>query len=424
MAPLHSVSAPHRSIGRPIAFALVAFLTFGVGLIAGLYFTIFGSISPIALAGGQSGGLNIPEDLSAGRPVTLLVIGTDDRSGGNADIGGEEEGVRADTTILIHVDADRKHVKMASIPRDLMTDMPSCTSNDGSVSEEGYGQFNTAFSLGYGTQNDMAGALSCVMRTVETSTGIRPDAGIVMDFRAVVGVVDSLGGVQVCGQNEFSPDGVGDFHLPAGCHTLKGLDSVQFLRARYVGNDGSDLARIDRQQCFLRTASRQFLDGDLLSQTSKGLSVANALAQHTHITENLASTPALTGFLYSLKDLAPGALSTVTPPVAEWDGDRNRVVWAEGAEKFWADFDTDHDQLMAQSAGAQSGAAGHSGTPTADGAASGAAQSSSEEDTGEEDPTGQDNADSGASPDASASTETTTQSAGKVTTDSETKYCY
>ena len=62
-------------------------------------------------------------------PLNILVMGSDDRDapGNNIDnlTGG---GKRSDTTILLHLSADRKRAYGISIPRDSLVDRPDCTS--------------------------------------------------------------------------------------------------------------------------------------------------------------------------------------------------------------------------------------------------------------------------------------------------------
>src|SRR5699024_6778222 len=50
-----------------------------------------------------------PEDPHAGQALNVVLIGTDDRSGGNSAIGGgTTPGMRSDTVIVAHVSADRE----------------------------------------------------------------------------------------------------------------------------------------------------------------------------------------------------------------------------------------------------------------------------------------------------------------------------
>lgn len=280
----------------------------------------------------------IPADLAPGQPLNIVVIGTDDRSGDNQLIGGAAEGVRGDTTILIHITADRSQVRMASIPRDLMTQLPGCLPGENPEGTVAFSMFNNAFARGYDYQQDIGHAVTCVMQTISRSTGIMPDAAAVLDFKAVVDIVNELDGVQICGDNHFEPRDAGGLVLEPGCHRIWGDQAIQFLRARNVGSDGSDLKRIERQQCFLRSASVEVLEGGLLEQISNIFSVAKVLTAHTTLTENLASVPNLAGLMYSLRNLTPADVVTRTAPVAQYPQDPNRVIWGYGADQFWQDF--------------------------------------------------------------------------------------
>lgn len=280
----------------------------------------------------------VPADIAPGQPLNIVVIGTDDRSGDNALIGGDSEGVRGDTTILIHITADRSQVRMASIPRDLMTELPGCLPGENPEGTVAFSMFNNAFARGYEYQQNVGHAVTCVMQTISRTTGIMPDAAAVLDFKAVVDIFNELDGVQICGDNHFEPQDAGGLILEPGCHRIWGDQAIQFLRARNVGNDGSDLKRIERQQCFLRSASVEVLEGGLLEQVSNIFSVAKVLTAHTTLTENLASVPNLAGLMYSLRDLSPADVVTRTAPIAQYPRDPNRVIWGLGADQFWKDF--------------------------------------------------------------------------------------
>ena len=65
-------------------------------------------------------------------PLNILLLGSDQRSGQaaeNADVAGQ----RSDTTILLHLAADRQSAVLVSIPRDTMVPIPSCQRRDGTV---------------------------------------------------------------------------------------------------------------------------------------------------------------------------------------------------------------------------------------------------------------------------------------------------
>ena len=59
-------------------------------------------------------------------------MGSDSRVGPGNDIDGETGiGERSDTTILVHISADRKTVYGVSLPRDAMVARPECEDDDG-----------------------------------------------------------------------------------------------------------------------------------------------------------------------------------------------------------------------------------------------------------------------------------------------------
>lgn len=75
----------------------------------------------------------------------ILLIGSDNRGDGNEKYGEDSGTQRSDTTILLHLSADRSSATAVSIPRDLMAHVPDCTRPDGSTRPGRFEQFNWAF---------------------------------------------------------------------------------------------------------------------------------------------------------------------------------------------------------------------------------------------------------------------------------------
>ena len=65
-------------------------------------------------------------------PLNVLVMGSDTRDCDGCDLDNEVGGNASDTTILMHLSADRKRAYGVSIPRDTIVDRPSCKAEDGS----------------------------------------------------------------------------------------------------------------------------------------------------------------------------------------------------------------------------------------------------------------------------------------------------
>lgn len=214
--------------------------------------------------------------------LNILLIGSDTRSGrGNAKYGEDKGTQRSDTTILLHLAANRKSATAMSIPRDLMVDIPTCRKADGSASEEQFAQFNSAFEFG-GT--------ACTIRTVEKLTDIRVDHHMVVDFQGFKKMVDAVDGVQVCLKKPID-DSDAKLRLPAGTHTLDGEQALGYVRARKTLGNGSDTDRMDRQQQFLGALVKKVQSNKVLLNPTKLYPLLDAA------TSSLTTDPAIAGLL-------------------------------------------------------------------------------------------------------------------------------
>nr|WP_188966413.1 LCP family protein [Cellulomonas gelida] len=138
------------------------------------------------------------QDPAEGRALTLLLLGSDSRAGKNGTIGGTvADSMRSDTTIVLHVSADRSRVELVSIPRDSMVAIPQCTTTSGeTIAASEYSRFNKAFALGWDHGQDLESAAACAWRTVEATTGVLVDDFLLVDF---VGFRDMVDAVEGCG---------------------------------------------------------------------------------------------------------------------------------------------------------------------------------------------------------------------------------
>lgn len=163
--------------------------------------------------------------------MTILVAGTDTRSPASSPAGaGFAPGAqRSDVLMLVHIDADKKHVSVVSIPRDSWVPIPG----------HGYAKINAALSWG---------GPPLMIRTVEKLTGVRIDHYAVLDFMGFEKVVQVLGGVQV---EVAAPTSSGNVYFRKGLNDLNAAGALAYVRQRY-GLPGSDLSRIQRQQNLIR----------------------------------------------------------------------------------------------------------------------------------------------------------------------------
>lgn len=283
-----------------------------------------------------SAGATLPTDILKGRPLNILVIGSDSRAGANTELGtGSEAGIpgmRADTTMLVHISADRSHVDVVSIPRDTLVDIPACSRSDGTTSDPQYNvMFNSAFETG-GVNGDIGSAAACTILTVEKLTGIYIDDFVVVDFAGFINVVDALGGVAM-----YIPEDIEDrdaqLSIEAGCRLLDGRTALGFARARKAVGDGSDISRIGRQQDLVLEIVDEALSSNLLRNPARLYRFLDTSTQTLTTGSRIGNVRTLAGLATSLTSLRLGDITLVTMPL-EWAGYRV-IPSPDYAETVW-----------------------------------------------------------------------------------------
>ncbi|MFD8599571.1 LCP family protein [Kitasatospora sp. NPDC059646] len=280
--------------------------------------------------------VDIDKALGADRPAVLptgaqdiLVLGSDSRSGDNGELAGGDVGgtARSDTAMLVHIPQGRADATVVSIPRDTMVARPACTTAAGKqVPAAPRVMFNSIYTT--------AGP-ACVVKTVETMTGLRMNHYVEIDFAGFKELVDAMGGVEVTTDAPID-DKYSGLHLPAGTHTLDGTQALAFVRTRHGIGDGSDLGRIGLQQKFLLSVLSQLQRKGTLSSPTKAYGVADAATKALTTDTDLGSLNGLLDFAQSMKGLRPERMKTVMLPVVTDRIDHNRVVADEArAPKLW-----------------------------------------------------------------------------------------
>jgi LCP family protein required for cell wall assembly len=197
-----------------------------------------------------------------GRPAATpgtdwLIVGSDSRAG--SDQEGEVGGERADTIMLLHTGASG--VTLVSIPRDSFVDIPAY--EDRAASQN---KINAAYALG---------GPDLLARTVEINTGIRLDHYVEIGFGGFTGLVDALGGVQLCVEEPLVDEVSGADFPQAGCYQADGFQALAFVRSRKTDPRG-DLGRVERQQQFLSAVFAEALSPSTLLNPFRTWQVVNA----------------------------------------------------------------------------------------------------------------------------------------------------
>lgn len=247
--------------------------------------------------------------------VNILLMGSDDRTGDNIEYGDIGEGTkRSDTTILLHLSADRKSSVAVSIPRDLMVQIPSCVRDDGTQSRAYKDQFNHAFEIG---------GSACTIKTVEQMTQVKIDHHIVVDFTGFKRMVDAVEGVEVC-LSEPLKDRAAKLDLPAGRRTLDGEQALAYVRARKNLDDGSDTMRMTRQQRFLASLMNKVESNGVLFNPIKLYELLDAGTRSIAADPGLDSLDELTKLSKSVAGIPSEKSAFLTVPRQPYRYDRNR----------------------------------------------------------------------------------------------------
>ncbi|MGI5258175.1 LCP family protein [Streptomyces angustmyceticus] len=251
----------------------------------------------------------------AGPPnaANVLLIGSDSRHGDNRRYG-RDDGQRSDTTMLLHLAADRRSATAVSIPRDLMVDVPHCKRPDGTETPPTTTQFNGAFAVG---------GVACMIRTVEKLTGIRIDHYLIIDFVGFTKMVDAVGGVELCLPRPIH-DPAARLSLPAGRQTLHGEAALGYVRARKSLGNGSDTQRMQRQQEFLGALVKKVQSNGVLLNPARLYPVLDAATSSLITDTALASLRGLYELVRSTRSIPTGRVQFMTVPRREYRYDPNR----------------------------------------------------------------------------------------------------
>ena len=161
--------------------------------------------------------------------TNVLLIGSDEREG--------EEGARSDSMIIATLDNNNKNIKLTSLYRDTLVNIP------------GYGEekLNSAYQLG---------GVNLLIKTIEDNYKIAIKDYITINFNGFEEVIDEVGGIEIDVKehllselNKYIGESTGGNDCPvneSGPQLLNGKQALAYDRIRY--NCGDDYERAERQR--------------------------------------------------------------------------------------------------------------------------------------------------------------------------------
>jgi LCP family protein required for cell wall assembly len=259
------------------------------------------------------------------RPVNILVMGEDTRSGAGNNIDGEAGGGGSDTTILLHVSADRQNAYGVSLPRDAMVARPRCESGGKPVPAEDPVMFNAAFALG---------GPRCTVKMVESLTDVFIDHFVVMDFNGFKSMVDAVHGVEVCIPQDVDDDRH-NIHFEAGTQELDGDAALNYVRERSVLSVTGDIGRMKRQQAFIASMTNKVMSAGTLSRPGRVFRFLSAVTESIEVDADLDSLAKMADLAMDLRGPGLSDIKFLTVPIAAYEPDPNRLQWTDAANDLW-----------------------------------------------------------------------------------------
>jgi LCP family protein required for cell wall assembly len=258
-----------------------------------------------------------PGRIAATAGTNWLIVGSDSRAGLTPDqqaklTTGDEAaaaGGRTDTIMLMHIPAvtGNGQLTLVSLPR------------DSSVPLAGHGRvkLNATFAIGGPT---------LLVQTVEQVTGVHVDHYAEIGFGGFAGLVDDVGGVQMCPTEPIS-DPLAGLNIPAGCQVLDGPQALGYVRTRATPR--ADLDRVVHQREFLSALIARTSSPAVLLNPFHAVPLA-ADAPKTITVDNGDHVWNLARLGWALRSLSGGNAVTVTVPIAGFgpvtDGSTS-VLW-------------------------------------------------------------------------------------------------
>jgi LCP family protein required for cell wall assembly len=307
-----------------------------------------------------------PDRVAPGKPINVLIMGSDSRAGDQGRDQMENGGARSDTTILMHLSSDRKFAYGVSLPRDAVVDRLMCKTDDGEVPAESAAMFNTAFYYG---------GVACTVKTVESLTGVRIDHWVVVNFNGFKDMVDAIGGVNVCVPHAIDDDRY-QMHLKAGNQKIKGQEALDYVRVRHGFGDGSDIGRMKRQQSFIASMAAQVVSAGTLARLDRLVKFLDAATKSLALDTEVGNVLSLAKLGQQFKSIGLDNIQFITVPFETYVPDPNRIVWnPKLSGRLWAKIRNDEpltrrlasDAIAAQQASPSSSPSGSpSNSPTGD----------------------------------------------------------
>lgn len=225
--PHYTKNSHKRKVGWTIFFVILVILIGGLIWGYGAYKNAKQTFNKTYDDANIQKSRNVSSVIKKGKPLSILLLGTDTGALGRHDTG------RTDTLIVATVNPKTDTVNLTSIPRDTKVTVPGDTMS--------YEKINAAYTIG--------GANTAV-KTAENLLNIPIDFYAIVNMSGLRTMVDAVGGIEITPSLTFS---YGNAHVTKGQKVkLNGKQALDYARMRHDDPLG-DYGRQKRQRQVLQT---------------------------------------------------------------------------------------------------------------------------------------------------------------------------
>ena len=244
-------------------------------------------------------------------------------AGNSADDPGHAGAQLTDSIMLVSVNTKSNKAFMVSVPRDLYVDIPG----------SGYAKINEAYQIGerenFNEGGFAPGGMGLLQKIVSERFGLPIDYYALVDYAAVKGAVDAVGGITIDIKSEDSrglydpsPDLASGrkvlVDLPNGPQKLNGAEALGLARARgsAPGSYGflrSDFDRTEHQRQILLAVKEKATSAGTLANPLKVAGLADSFGNNVRTDLTLGEVRRL----YDLSKKIPAA-SVVSVGLNDW----------------------------------------------------------------------------------------------------------
>lgn len=241
--------------------------------------------------------------------TNYLVVGSDSRkglteeqqkdlkTGKDTDIGGG----RTDTIMLLHTGAGKP--TLVSIPRDSIVAIPGYSTT----------KINAAYAFG---------GPELLVQTLEENTGVRIDRYVEIGFAGVVSLVDAVGGVEICPEEDMDDDKAG-LDIKKGCQEVDGKTALGYSRTRKFAS--GDIQRVQNQREVIAGLGGKLRSPMTVIDPIRYLRVVTGGASSVSV-DDTASIPDMARFALALSGAMGSSGRNCNVPISDlavnWDPNR------------------------------------------------------------------------------------------------------